>query len=488
MVFHTRVLAAAAAIGCLSALVSISNAQIRGKDEGGVATLHHCDVIVGDLTGPSNYNTGTGPTSGIVRYALGTTACNIGEEPLDWYDFGTPNPTWHPVIAQNLYRLKNGRLEQIGLSWLKHAQCALQQSQCATCQAFCAGCCDELGVGCSDPYSSSMNGNPGTLGPRSQVNASTAQIMVWPYSHPLSQSSTANNNGQIHVRVEDINPALNAGAVYIAEGEYLSQDEASGDPSHRHNNASYRLVNVSSANGFPISYSGPTVREQPAIKAWQNIDPQVTLTNVDVPNDGRMIVGCRAYELGGGWWRYEYAVLNLNSDRCARSFNVPLSDCVQVRNAGFHDVNYHSGDGAVIGANYEDLDWSTLRSDGMLSWGTKTISETANANALRWGTMYNFWFEANAAPTAGSGLIELYKSGGDPAVTFAMQAPAALNPPACPANMAGGDDEVNVADLLTVISNWGNAGPLGDCAPPCGDGQINVADLLAVILTWGACP
>lgn len=62
----------------------------------------------------------------------------------------------------------------------------------------------------------------------------------------------------------------------------------------------------------------------------------------------------------------------------------------------------------------------------------------------------------------------------------------------CPADI-NGDNSVNVADLLTVISVWGPcpAPPAlcpADISPAGGDGQVNVADLLLVIAAWGACP
>jgi hypothetical protein len=56
-----------------------------------------------------------------------------------------------------------------------------------------------------------------------------------------------------------------------------------------------------------------------------------------------------------------------------------------------------------------------------------------------------------------------------------------------------GDGSVGVADLLTIISNWGACpappnlnGCSSDIAPtPAGDGNINIADLLFVINNWG---
>jgi hypothetical protein len=59
----------------------------------------------------------------------------------------------------------------------------------------------------------------------------------------------------------------------------------------------------------------------------------------------------------------------------------------------------------------------------------------------------------------------------------------------CPADI---DDngQVNVDDLLAVISGWG---PCNNCAPdihppPDGNNQVNVDDLLLVISSWGPCP
>ena len=38
-------------------------------------------------------------------FRMGTNSCNIGDQPLNWVDATNQ----HPVIAQNMYRLKTGR-------------------------------------------------------------------------------------------------------------------------------------------------------------------------------------------------------------------------------------------------------------------------------------------------------------------------------------------------------------------------------------------
>ena len=89
------------------------------------------DVIVGAINGVTNYGTNTVNGVAMYGYAFGTTSCNIGTAVLRW----STNSSFHPVIPQNAYRIKDGRIEQIGMSWMKYGFCALQENLCATCQA-----------------------------------------------------------------------------------------------------------------------------------------------------------------------------------------------------------------------------------------------------------------------------------------------------------------------------------------------------------------
>ncbi len=65
----------------------------------------------------------------ITSYSIATTSCNMGDAALLW----VANTSQHPVIAQNMYRLKSGRFEQIGMSWLKHGFASTNESACALC-------------------------------------------------------------------------------------------------------------------------------------------------------------------------------------------------------------------------------------------------------------------------------------------------------------------------------------------------------------------
>ncbi len=169
------------------------------------------------------------------------------------------------------------------------------------------------------------------------------------------------------------------------------------------NNATWREINMSNPTASSIPFVGvldaSTNVRQPGIKAWQVIDPSsVVLANADYLDTNitaRFIVGAKVTNNGNGTWNYEYAVYNHNADRAGGSFSVPLpTGAVVVTNIGFHDVDSHSGE------PYSLVDWTSTVSSNSITWNTETYGTNVNANALRWGTLYNFSFTAERAPNA----------------------------------------------------------------------------------------
>ncbi len=348
------------------------------------------DVIVGSVSGISNY----GGVSGVGGYALGTTSCNIGTQTLDWI----AGNNRHPVIAQNMYRLENGVFEQIGLSWLKHGFTALQGSVCCNCNPNPNG--SALGVGCSDPYSSGLNGSQGGLGPRFEVDAHSGL-----FSYPFTASGQSGNAvyKRIQVANSDIDPSQHPGASFFGEGHYIARDDAQAG--NGNNNASYRALNVGSFSGgaWQMATTGSTQRTLPAIWAWQASDPNVRMENVQVPGEGLFVVGSNATDNGDGTWHYEFAIYNLNSDASGGSFTIPVLPEVTVTNIGFKDVAYHSGE------PFSSADWTSARNVDSVSWSTDTFASNPNANALRWSTLYNFRFDADRAPGPVVATLGLFK-------------------------------------------------------------------------------
>jgi hypothetical protein len=347
-VSNRRVLLAA---GCLAALAGLlaSGGSAQVKDAAGVSEMAAVgpDVTVFDFTDIRSYGSFG---DGFATYAIGTNACNRGDTPLNWCDQGSgcapgATPSDHPVIAQNLYRLKNGRFEQIGMSWLKHGFASLNGTAAAcagaggqSCQNPPAGQ-NQLGVGCIDPYDAGTNGNR-PLGRRSEVNATTGAfpfpITVVPVTQVYDQ--------RIKVATADVDSASNIGALYWAEAHYVAGDDAL--TGNGLNNASHRRVTVGAAPNYALTMTGAFFERQPAINAWKAQDAAVALTDLDVPGTvvERFHVGRRVTDLGGGVWHYEYAVHNLNSDRAARAFEIEMPGTVHFINVGFKDVDAHSGE------------------------------------------------------------------------------------------------------------------------------------------------
>jgi len=347
------------------------------------------DIIVGNIPSVTNY----GQVGGTYAYALGTDACNLGDQPVLW----VASTNQHPVIGQNIYRLEAGRFEQIGQSWLEHGFTALPLSTCCVCQG--AGTTSALGVGCSDPYGSSLNGSQSGLGPRSEVNALTGSFM-YPFG---AQGQTGNAiYKRVQVAGSDVDPALRPTATYYAECQYVTPDDAAAG--NGRNNASWRPLNRS---GFNFQLTGTVRRMEPAVMAWQAADPSVDLQMVDIPGEGRFWVGSNCYQGAGNTYRYEYVVFNLNSHRSAGSFTVPVGSGAQVSGLGMSFPRSHSGE------PYDNVAWSAQLLGDRVVWSTDTFAQNPNANALRWGTTYSFWFESTNQPEVKAATLGLFRPGAE---------------------------------------------------------------------------
>lgn len=434
------------------------------------------DVVVGGV-GYGGDVAVWGPSGGKIAYTFRTDACNYGDEPVDWI----ANTNEHPAICQNMFRLKEGRFEQIGQAWMKHGFCAVNYELCGP------GCvatgCESLGVGCSDPYVAALNGQQSIMGPKSLVNASTG---VFPYPSPGGAIQTSLDR-RLQVEFTDIDPAQNPGAQYFLEGHYVSPDDAVAG--NAKNNATWRDCSIGVTDYRPSPFGGPR-RTEPAIFAWQEYDPEVVISEVEIPNDGApgysgwFWVAAKATDNGDGTWHYEYAIQNLNSDRAARAVRVQTQRCPRVTNVGFHDVFYHSGE------QVDGDDWTVTIEPNAVVWETEAYLTNFDANALRWGTLYNFRFDANAPPVFDGILeLELWKPGTPASVEVTTITPAPTCQ--CLGNLAC-DDYVNGDDIalwLAMALGETDVDECADVAPPF-DGILDsddLAEFVARLLTTPLC-
>jgi hypothetical protein len=404
---------------------------LNGAAETEVPTLvSGPDVIVGDL--PDMEQLGSAGTQ--VGLAVATTSCNNGGQPVDW--FALPS-TDHPVIPQNLYRMSGGannneRFEQIGHSWMKHAFLALEDNACNLgCNTSGCATGSHLCPGCSDPYDAGLNGGQTGIGSRAWVNPFTGN-----FPSNANDHTSHNHDGvshRIRVEVNDLNTTLNQGATYFAEAQYIAPSEytwcqAHPDQCNMFNNASYRQFTVSGTTNFTFSPLGSTFRMQPAIMAWTGAT--VNQVEPDPTNDGIWFMGYKVSNPTTGVWHYEYALYNENLDRSIQSFSVPLGAGVNISNIGFHAPPQEPGwanDGTFNNQGYSSTPWSVIQAADSLTWNCETFAQNQNANAIRFGTLYNFRFDADQPPQSANATVGFFKTGSP--ITVLIQGPAGSGTP-----------------------------------------------------------
>jgi hypothetical protein len=228
-----------------------------------------------------------------------------------------------------------------------------------------------------------------------------------------------------------------------------------------------------------MTLTGATVQQQPAIFAWLASAPsEVGVKSYDIIGDGRLLIGYRAIDNGDGTWRYEYAIQNLNSDRAGGSFSVPVPAGVTVTNIGFYSPAYMNGEG------YSNASWTVTQADGLITWACEP-NTNANANALRWSTMYNFRFTANVAPAASLGQVNMgiwkapTATSTATSVIMGAKVPGTPAPPQTPGDYDN-NGVVDGADLATLLNGWGTA-----AADINSDGTTDGADLAVLLNNWG---
>ena len=427
------------------------------------------DVIVGDLE--SVVQAGSDATS--VGLGVGTVSCNNGDQPINWHPL--PN-TDHPIIPQNLYRMSGGadnaeRFEQIGQSWMKHAFFALEEFICGTCNTS-PPCVtgDQLCPGCADTYVASLNYDQNSIGSRAWTNPFTGSFPSTADNH--SGHSHTGTSHRVTVAMSDLIPAQNQGATYFAEAQYISPTEyawcqANPGQCNMYNNASYRPFSVSGGpTSFSFSPTGSTVRMQPAIVAWMGTGATVNQVEPDPGNDGIWFMGYKVTNPSAGVWHYEYALYNMNLDRSIQSLSVPVGGA-NISSIGFHAPPQEPGwpnDGTFNNQGYSSTPWAVDQNVGAITWSTETFATNQNANAIRFGTLYSFRFDADQPPQAVNATVGFFKTGSP--MMVAIQAPAGGTPTPTPtATATRNTDRHTAAHADTKVKPVAKAPPNSSASP-----------------------
>ncbi|HVT10892.1 MAG TPA: hypothetical protein VHE55_01390 [Fimbriimonadaceae bacterium] len=376
-------------------------------DTSGPAPQGNLDLALSDMGGISWIaHTGSYP-NGLNALTAYTTSCNVGSVNVPW---NPPMATTHPGIILSLYMVNNGRFEQIGTSWVKHGFYATNTNQCGVCNTSGGY---YLGPACSDTYGGGNNDDQYYLSGRDEWNAFTG---VWTcqgswfsnYVNDCTRRNTGSGLSSTDHRLTARDADLGvSGAQYYYEARYMNPNDI-----NTYNNLASRTCTMHwTGSQWSFNTTDSAEVQGPAINRWGE------KRALAQPNtEGDVIVAVQTTNLGGGNWHYEYAVYNHTSDRQVRQFTVPMPSGRTVSNIGFRDIDQTSTN-----------DWAGSYTGDTVTWSTDTYG-SSSANPLKYGTVYNFWFDANIPPVDSSAQLGLFKPGSGPDTTAATKAPVLLGP------------------------------------------------------------
>ncbi len=335
--------------------------------------------------------------NGVSGVAMATTSCNKGSVKVPWE---APMQEDHPFIAFLVVRESNGRFQQISdYSFVKHGFFALTDNFCDTCQEPPFGGGDVLGLGCSDTYGITNNGDNYWLAPPQEIDPWLGEWSRFCSHFDMGEPAVSppqDCDGVRSLTVPMAQALLPVGhRINIPDSEFLVSGDfyyqgyyvIRGEPElERENNWGSRKFNPSWNGNKWSTPSTSTFANGSVLNRWSG----ATVTSVKNGNDdGRIYVGVKVTGPVEGLYRYEYAVQNRDNYSGIESFSIPVCPDARVLNAGFSDIDDEAVNDWNIAVNGTSIDFSTT------------------GNPLRWNTIYNFWFDSDAAPvTASADLVQ----------------------------------------------------------------------------------
>lgn len=358
-------------------------------------------------------------TTGKVVIDQDSSLRNTGTAAIAWYSkFSGSNPPYnndqHPYLIWNLYRVdSDGRVKQIGVSAVKHAFLTVNWN---------CGCAEGNVIypTCEDTYSLSNNDNSSSGGSQQQNLAPRSEIIpytavwgrcgsVWdPDCNGAMNSGTgAQDLYQYRMLVDesDMLPPLSTGAHYFFEYWYIVRDDA-----NIYNTMGYREIQpVKTGSSWSVSLVNDNVTDHdfflgPVLNHWVDpAAPSTVASNQELSTSrGRARVAVKATDLGGGQWRYEYAVMNFDYAHANIDPAHPNEPNLKLlSNHGFARFSVPLPSGATASAlRFDDTDGDGGNDwPGVVTPNTVVWTAPAAGNTLDWGMLYHFEFTSNAAPT-----------------------------------------------------------------------------------------
>jgi hypothetical protein len=350
--------------------------------------------------------TGTYP-NGVQAIGTRTTCCNPGAASIPFQAAMNAN---HGFIHYIVARESGGRLVQISNhAWIKHTFGSNNDpGACGSCPNVPTNSFVE--PGCSDTYVASQAVDHFNLGPPGELdpwlgtwnpicsyfdrgNPAVAPSLQCDGVRSLTQTQATALNAAIGLtmRVHDDDLVV-PGATFWYQSGYLVPGEAEANRGDNIGSRQFTPTWVAANNNWTLT-DGTQFQHGSILQRWTG----ATLTsNTNGADDGRYFVAVKVTGPVDGRYHYEYAVHNRDNGRGAGSFRVPVCPDAQVWNLGFHDVDRDPLS-----------DWTAAKVGGEIVFQTTTVQ----ANPLLWNSIYNFWFDSDAAPSAGTVLLDQYAIG-----------------------------------------------------------------------------
>ncbi|MGB0513430.1 MAG: hypothetical protein ACPGJE_01165, partial [Wenzhouxiangellaceae bacterium] len=324
---------------------------------------------------------------------------DLGTADVPWFrkftgNFPPHNNDQHPYLIWNMYRIADGRLEQIGVSGVKHAFLTINVNCLINCGSggVSGGNGHILWPGCEDVYGVGNNDSPGDLGPRHEINPRTGVFVsrgsFFDQNSDGVQDNSSSGIGENRLKVAR-SDLQTANADYLFEAWYVIRDD-----SNIFNTMGYRPTTPSGA-GTSWSYGLGTFQQGPAVDEWVGPGgtPESGEMNVlfSAPQVGNFKVLARAVQLPDERWRYSYVVMNYDVDHDIDSFAVEAATSIDT--PYFHDPDQDAANDWVLSTSGE------LRFDAPVG------------NPLSWGTAYSFGFDSDQPPVARSVRVSFGPTG-----------------------------------------------------------------------------
>jgi hypothetical protein len=439
---------------CLVALLAVTGAAAAQSN-----TTPGLDIRLFDTWSVQAFQrAGTYPT-GVSAIGAWTTCCNPGSVRIPFMAAMNPN---HGFIHYLVARESDGRFVQISdWSYVKHTFGSNNNnSTCGNCAG--PGNFNYVEVGCSDTYANSQAVDHYWLGPPSEIDP---WLGVWvpncsyfdqgdPPVGPsqmcdglrsLSQSQANVLNQTVHHQVQVHDGDFNVpGANFYWQAGYLVPSE--GEATRGDNIGSRPFTATWNGSGWVLTDAGAFLQGS-ILQRWTGSALSSSTNGVD---DGRFYVAVKVTGPVNGIYHYEYAVHNRDNKRGMGALHIPICPQAQAFNFGFHDVDQDPLD-----------DWTA-------SVANSEIVYTTTSNPERWNSVFNFWFDSDAGPVAGStlGLDQFDIGPGALTVNVPSSAPLGLynqylgpgcgNPTAPSLFATGSPDHATLGNTTFGLSSIGN--------------------------------